>query len=656
MQKEEFSSVSIGDTTRWYAQRNVIRDELTRLLFSVQRYRHIMQITHDHITHHNVMFKLLYYVESTFSKEGVDENAVITSSLQRAMNVFACDCIRLCIDHNHHMINLCVVGVCKNCIQECKLSDIDDCIAHQTTRTHVCHKDNMHITTILGDIQHKKACCIFESGHELSHTEMTAAGIFVTQLMLAISRLRDRIAIARERNIFLSGDVVVFERAVDWKMIDITSNVIDQFTVHPENILHKDYRTFIVLQDRTQMESFQQYCLSTCTPQSITYRFQYKDMVQYVYEHLQYIPEDFAFTGYMLNVTESIMTNQSLGQLRLAVESMNVGVCISNKDGIITYINTYEAEQHGYNVDQLVGKHVSLLGPERLHVPANEYIPQDFVKETINVHRNGKEYPVLLRTSCMYNDMTNEYLGKVVVSENLTMLRQRQRRLRQKNEELQSMSRTLAHDLASPANWIAETSEILLTEYANKLPEDAKELLSMLHHSANQQVKVISGARMIVKAGGKLDIRPIDSDVPIQWGIDQVNGKSKHITFHIPPCSVEILADSIQLGRVFQNLIDNSYKYRVESRPVEVTIQRKIIKNMLRFSVQDNGQGMSPDFLKQAGTLFARGIQDDSGMGVGLSFVKKIVHRHHGKFLIKSKEGVGTVVLFTIPLAPHGTE
>ena len=656
LQKEESSSISIGDTTQWNIQRDSIRDELTILLRSVQRYRHLMQITHNHIMHHNVMFKLLYHVESTFSKEGEDENIVITSSIRRAMNVFGCECIRLCIEHKHHMANLCVVGICKNCIQECKFVDIDDCIAHQTTKTHTCHKGTTYITTILGNIQQKKACCIFESEKELSHMEMTAAEIFVTQLMLAISRLRERIAIMRERNIFLSGDVVIFKRSLDWTIIDITSNVIDQFGIHPNVILQKDYQQFVVEQDIESINHFQNQCLVTCMSQSITYRIKYQESLQYVYEHLQYIPEDNTFIGYILNITESIMTNQSLVQLRLAVESMNVGVCISNKHGIITYINTYEAEQHGYDVEQLIGVHVSFLGPERLRAETIQYIPQDSVRETVNIHRNGKEYPVLLRTSCMYDTMTNEYLGKVVVSENLTLLRQRERKLQQRNEELNSMSRTLAHDLASPANWIAEASEILLTEYSTSLPQDAKDLLSLLHKSANQQVKVISSARMIVKAGGKMDIKPIDSMKPIQWGIDQLNGKAKHITFKIPPCTAIILADSIQLGRVFQNLIDNSYKYRVESRPVIITITRTIVGRMLQYSVRDNGQGMSEEFLKQAGTLFARGIQDDSGMGVGLSFVKKIIHRHHGKFIIRSKEGVGTNVIFTVPLSMHDTE
>lgn len=623
-------SLKIGGTDQWSTAYTQIHDDIEKLAYILQRYMTIIATSHAMLHRHTAMFKVLYAVEHGFSGTVTppDERIQLTTAMRYAVKTFDVRSMTLYACETDPWQTLCTV-------------DRSQCVSDVSSATCL----DLPIT-----IDAKPACVRVQTDHPVSATDEDLFRAFAIHVASVLTQTHERQRIADERNIFLSGVVVIFSRTVDWVVLNMTENLLTQCAIPASEMIGQSFLPFVHNNDRQHLVDCQRLCIETQHAQTITYTIDYQNNEIIVQEHMQYMPQRQCIMGYILNVTETMQAMQSLNRLKIAVESMNVGVCVSDKSGRIVYCNHYEANQHGYDPEQLLGLPVWTLGPSRLHVSDTVVIPDQTVRETVNVHRSGHEYPVMLRTSCLY-DGDGGYTGKVVVSENITMQRRRERRLRQQNEELQSMSRTLAHDLLSPANWMSELTEILLTEYVDKLPKEANDLIGLLHDSAMRQVNVIEGARLIVKAGGKLERQPIDSEDPIRWGIEQLNGKAQHITFTIPSYSAMILADRIQLGRVFQNLIDNSYKYRVPSRPLMVTITRTIISGFLQYVVRDNGQGMSPEFVKRAGTLFARGAQDEAGLGVGLAFVKKIIHRHHGRIRIRSRENIGTVVTFTIPLA-----
>lgn len=89
---------------------------------------------------------------------------------------------------------------------------------------------------------------------------------------------------------------------------------------------------------------------------------------------------------------------ETLLSLQKAVETMQIGVTISDRTGKILYVNPAEAEMHGYCVEELLGKDSRLFGPQETWKPLFQPVLKRFRRDTTNVKKDGTEFPVLLRS------------------------------------------------------------------------------------------------------------------------------------------------------------------------------------------------------------------------------------------------------------------
>jgi len=101
---------------------------------------------------------------------------------------------------------------------------------------------------------------------------------------------------------------------------------------------------------------------------------------------------------------------------------------------------------------------------------------------------------------------------------------------------------------------------------------------------------------------------------------------------------------------LFQNLIGNALKYRSDAAPV-IRVRAEHLGPMWKFSVEDNGIGISHDYQAQIFGLFQRlhGGSKYSGSGIGLAICQKIVQRYGGKIWVESEPGHGAKFHFTLP-------
>jgi signal transduction histidine kinase len=131
--------------------------------------------------------------------------------------------------------------------------------------------------------------------------------------------------------------------------------------------------------------------------------------------------------------------------------------------------------------------------------------------------------------------------------------------------------------------------------------------------------------------------------------VDQWQGKDNHeIELHILDESPFIHGDEERLKQVFHNLISNSIKYSPDKSKIDVFVERE--NGCVFIKIQDYGLGIPADALDK---LFARFYRVDNsdrrkigGTGLGLSIVKEIVEAHHGKVLVESALGEGSI--FTV--------
>ncbi len=121
--------------------------------------------------------------------------------------------------------------------------------------------------------------------------------------------------------------------------------------------------------------------------------------------------------------------------------------------------------------------------------------------------------------------------------------------------------------------------------------------------------------------------------------------------YQLEPGKYKIKAATSHLENAINNLLDNAKKY---SENPEIHLNAGTVKNQLIIHIIDNGHGISKKDKKRIFKKFYRVSEGDlhkiKGYGLGLSYVREIVKRHHGKIHVESELNIGTKITISIPL------
>jgi signal transduction histidine kinase len=124
------------------------------------------------------------------------------------------------------------------------------------------------------------------------------------------------------------------------------------------------------------------------------------------------------------------------------------------------------------------------------------------------------------------------------------------------------------------------------------------------------------------------------------------------LSYKGPDAGNMVLADTIALREVINNLLTNAIKYTEPNGKVDIALGQDGDNYVARIS--DTGIGIPKKALPYLFTKFYRvhgGLDSGStGTGLGLFISKSIVERHNGTIGVESQEGVGSVFTFTIPV------
>jgi putative two-component system response regulator len=137
-------------------------------------------------------------------------------------------------------------------------------------------------------------------------------------------------------------------------------------------------------------------------------------------------------SGGLLSTTLDIASTNDLEQAvniySTTLESISTGVTISNLDGIIIYTNDAEAKMHGYNKEELIGNHVSILAPmktTKIKSVAEVSKYREFAREIFNKRKDGSILPVMLK-SVPIMDVNGVPAGIISISEDITGKKERE--------------------------------------------------------------------------------------------------------------------------------------------------------------------------------------------------------------------------------------
>lgn len=215
---------------------------------------------------------------------------------------------------------------------------------------------------------------------------------------------------------------------------------------------------------------------------------------------------------------------------------------------------------------------------------------------------------------------------------------------------------SISHDLRTPLSSIKGYVEGLEDGVA-KNEEMQKRYLSVIKNKTNQLDRLIEDLFEFSKF--ELDKLPVERNLVNSKDFflkafqtanmnSQRSGVEMTLRGSIPSVCINI--DIHRITQVLDNLFDNAVRYGGDKIEMEIILEDRF----LRVEIKDNGQGIAPDDLPYIFNTFYRGeksrASDLGGTGLGLAIAKNILKAHDGEIKAESRQGIGSIFTFKIPI------
>lgn len=228
------------------------------------------------------------------------------------------------------------------------------------------------------------------------------------------------------------------------------------------------------------------------------------------------------------------------------------------------------------------------------------------------------------------------------------------------NEELDQFARVVSHDLKDPLAVVAAYLELIQRRHVDTLNPEAKEFIEYAMDGAVRMQQLIQDLLAFCRLNTRSAAFARTSCAEaVERAMDNLRLEiaDSRAQISIDPLP-EIVAESSQLIRLFQNLVGNAIKFCAAQMPqIHITANRSVDSSgddEWIFSVRDNGIGISERNLKRIFQVFKRlhTSEEYPGTGIGLAICKKIVEHHGGNLWVESTVGQGTTFFFSLPAEP----
>ncbi len=218
-----------------------------------------------------------------------------------------------------------------------------------------------------------------------------------------------------------------------------------------------------------------------------------------------------------------------------------------------------------------------------------------------------------------------------------------------------SISLALPHELRTPLNGILAYGEILSTDAESLQPAEVAEMGQVINESGRRLMRLIENF-LIYAQLELLGSDPAKTAAlrkkPTPFPKRVIEDKAQAIaeTMHRESDLTLVLLDhrvpmaEEYLSKIVDELLQNAFKFSKPGTPVRVEL--KVADAELTLSVSDKGRGLSPEQVAKIGAYmqFDRKMQEQQGLGLGLTICRRLADMHGGTLTLQSQPGVGTTV------------
>jgi PAS domain S-box-containing protein len=342
-------------------------------------------------------------------------------------------------------------------------------------------------------------------------------------------------------------------------------------------------------------------------------------------------------------------------------------ICI-DADQKITLFNDGAEKIFGWNADEVIGKPLDILLPERVRDVHGQHIERFRKSDTrarrmgerqeiSGLRKNGEEFPAEAAIAKVH--MGDTVVFSVLlrdITEQVELHKRLQRAVQARDETVG----VVAHDLRNPVSAVKMlTKSLLEREDAAAVPPERIEQIRLIRDAAHQMDRLIQDLLDITRVEtGQLNLnpQPVTTVALLEGTLGTlrplVENAGLTLRTDLPSTLPTVNVDPERIGQVMSNLIGNAIKF--SARGTTIVVRAVEDGGSVRVSVADSGIGIPAEQLPR---IFERFWQSghsairSRGAGLGLPIARGIVRAHGGEIWAESKPDKGSVFHFTIPVA-----
>lgn len=372
---------------------------------------------------------------------------------------------------------------------------------------------------------------------------------------------------------------------------------------------------------------------------------------------------------------ESIVNDRTreLRKMIVAIEQSPSEIVITDRSGMIEYVNNQALRDTGYSLDELIGAHHNLLisehNPPELHGGMMEALDQgvSWAGDMLAQRKNGETVWSRVLIAPVF-DNQHEISGFISVSNDISIQKEAQEQLLQAKKDAETAARAksdflanMSHEIRTPMNAIIGLNGLLeatdLTprqmDYVTKIGKSADNLLGVINDILDFS-KIEAGKLSVESEEFSLD--DVVDNISSVIGMKAFQDGLEFVVDRDPSLPEWLVGDSLRINQILLNLAGNAVKFtpsgevllsitKVSEEPSHVEIL---------FEVRDTGIGMTEE---QVSRLFQAFSQADTsttrrfgGTGLGLAISKDLVELMGGRLRAESQHGEGSRFWFSLCL------
>ncbi len=223
-------------------------------------------------------------------------------------------------------------------------------------------------------------------------------------------------------------------------------------------------------------------------------------------------------------------------------------------------------------------------------------------------------------------------------------------RQRRSEAALERFAQVAAHDLREPLMAVGLFVEQLAAGLDDGRVERNEQIVGQLRRTVTRARSLVDGILEYSRSGAAVHLDRVDMEMLVADVLSSLSARAAATgaAFEVGDLP-SVRGSAPELGRVVQNLVANSLKYRSDEPP-QVKISADHEDGSWVFTVEDNGAGIPPELGDDAFKMFKRaGAVDDASCGIGLAVCRRIIEAHGGAIVAQPAAGRGTAVRFSLP-------